>query len=139
MEKAGVSSLSVRKSSYTLASDIKMSTGVSVHPSTVRRQSKTMSLKGCEAVKKLLLRKLHKRTFNSNKEAAGVLRTMNWQPQSSDLNNSECVCAYWITRTKNATNFWTFLRLTNIPADFFEKLKTPQRNRSCDKDKAWSN
>ena len=49
---------SLRKSSSTLASDLKKkSPGVSVHPFTVRRQLNTMGLKECVAVKKPLLRK----------------------------------------------------------------------------------
>ena len=46
-----------QKSSYTLALDLKKNTGVSVHPSTVRRQLNAMDLKGCVAVKKPSLRK----------------------------------------------------------------------------------
>lgn len=45
------------KSSSALASDLKESTGVSVHPSTVRRQRSVIGLRGCVAIKKLTRRK----------------------------------------------------------------------------------
>ena len=41
-----------RKSSSTFALDLKISTGVSVHPSTVRRQLNTKGVKGFAAAKK---------------------------------------------------------------------------------------
>ena len=49
----------------TLASGLKESTGVSVNHSTVRRQINIMSLKGCVAVKKpLLKRKIDRKEEN---------------------------------------------------------------------------
>ena len=75
---------SLRESS-TLDSNLKNYTGVSVHPSTVRRQLRTLSLKGCVAVKKLLLTKEHKQ--DNLQESSGVLRTMDWP----DLNTVKLV------------------------------------------------
>uniref|UniRef100_A0AAR2JQZ2 ATP-binding cassette, sub-family B (MDR/TAP), member 6b n=1 Tax=Pygocentrus nattereri TaxID=42514 RepID=A0AAR2JQZ2_PYGNA len=47
----------LKLSSFRETTDVKNSTGISVHPSTVRRQLGTMGQKGCVAVKKTILRK----------------------------------------------------------------------------------
>ena len=91
-----------------LASDLKKSTGVSVHPSTIRRQLSTMVLKGCVAVKKPLHRKrkgLKRRKITNQRSCCCSKNNRLTTPEARPQHHWMCLGLLWSWEAENTTSF----------------------------------